>query len=240
MDWRGRGVVSLEVGIRQVLYAWSDWQFLLNRFVLDSLDPTKAIAEADVKESFYVSLSVLAAPPSSECSPQTLPPTLLARRENHLALTGLLQHCRHVCEALLDAFERALQLEEGLFKERHLGGEDDRMRLIRYPAQHPIASPSPTNGPGEQQTRSGIRAGAHSDYGSLTLLAQSDVGGLQVRDQISKMGEEQWLDVPPREGALVVNIGDCLEFWSRGLLPSTVHRVVEPRVDAERAARYSM
>jgi isopenicillin N synthase-like dioxygenase len=211
--------------------------------VLDSLDPTKAVAEADVKESFYVSLSVLSDPPSSKCSPQTLPPTLLARRENHLALRGLLQHCRRVCEALLDAFERALQLEEGSFKERHLGGEDDRMRLICYPAQH--ASTGSPNGQSEQHqqqqpTRSGIRAGAHSDYGSLTLLAQSEIGGLQVRDQTSKAGEEQWLDVPPREGALVVNIGDCLEFWSRGLLPSTVHRVVEPRVDAERAARYSM
>jgi isopenicillin N synthase-like dioxygenase len=56
-----------------------------------------------------------------------------------------------------------------------------------------------------------IRAGAHTDYGSITVLFQHHISGLQV----SRAGA--WIDVPPREGCLVINVGDALEFWSGGL-----------------------
>ncbi|CAM9654522.1 unnamed protein product, partial [Ectocarpus sp. 4 AP-2014] len=66
-------------------------------------------------------------------------------------------------------------------------------------------------------------AGAHSGYGLLTLLATDDVPMLQVRLN----GE--WLDVPPREGAFICNLGDMLQRWrvvTNDELLSTVHRVV--------------
>lgn len=66
-----------------------------------------------------------------------------------------------------------------------------------------------------------LRAGAHSDYGTLTLLRQDAVGGLQVR---STTGE--WHDVPSIEGAYVVNVGDALERWTNDAWRSTLHRVV--------------
>ena len=69
-----------------------------------------------------------------------------------------------------------------------------------------------------------IRAGAHTDYGSITLLFQHRVSGLQVR-----RGDD-WIDVPPRSGCLVINIGDALEFWSGGRF-----KVGEARSKATRA-----
>eukprot|EP00250_Pteridium_aquilinum_P015840 c22792_g1_i1 orf=389-1366(-) len=68
-------------------------------------------------------------------------------------------------------------------------------------------------------------AGAHSDYGMITLLASDGVPGLQICKD--KDAEPQlWEDVQPVKGAFVVNLGDMLERWSNGLFRSTLHRVV--------------
>ena len=82
-----------------------------------------------------------------------------------------------------------------------------------------------------------LRAGAHSDYGTLTLLRQDDApGGLQVRDVVGT-----WHDVPAVENAYVVNVGDALERWTNDQWKSTLHRVVVPPADTERdCSRQSM
>eukprot|EP00882_Tetradesmus_deserticola_P026949 GHRQ01029774.1.p1 GENE.GHRQ01029774.1~~GHRQ01029774.1.p1 ORF type:complete len:192 (+),score=75.26 GHRQ01029774.1:466-1041(+) len=63
-------------------------------------------------------------------------------------------------------------------------------------------------------------AGAHSDYGMLTLLATDEVPGLQVHLDGS------WQAVQPLAGAFIVNLGDMLERWTNGLFKSTLHRVI--------------
>jgi isopenicillin N synthase-like dioxygenase len=103
------------------------------------------------------------------------------------------------------------------FIDRHTSA----IRALRYPD---LGGRAPE--PGQ------LRAGAHSDYGTLTLLRQDGApGGLQVRGL-----EGRWHDVPPIPGAFVVNVGDALERWSNDRWRSTVHRVAVPPDDPGRDA----
>lgn len=62
--------------------------------------------------------------------------------------------------------------------------------------------------------------GEHSDYGFLTVLRQDACGGLEAC-----MASGEWVDVPPVDNAMVVNLGDALEYVTGGLLRATPHRV---------------
>lgn len=66
-----------------------------------------------------------------------------------------------------------------------------------------------------------MAVGEHTDMGFLTVLRQDDTGGLQVREAAT----HEWVDVPPLPGTFVVNLGDCLERFTGGLLRATAHRV---------------
>lgn len=71
---------------------------------------------------------------------------------------------------------------------------------------------------------------SHTDPGVVTVLVQNEVGGLQVKN-----GENDWVDVEPVPGALVINIGDILQIMSNDEYKSVEHRVLanplqEPRV----------
>jgi len=93
------------------------------------------------------------------------------------------------------------------------------LRLLHYPPQSPQA-PDDLYG-----------SAPHRDFGCLTLLATDDVGGLQVQTPAG-----HWVDAPPMEGALVVNVGDMLHRLSNGRLLSTPHRVI----NATGRERYSV
>jgi isopenicillin N synthase-like dioxygenase len=64
--------------------------------------------------------------------------------------------------------------------------------------------------------------GPHTDWNFLTLLLQDDAGGLQALPA----GAGRWIDVPPVDGALIVNIGEMLEVATHGYLVATPHRVL--------------
>lgn len=66
-----------------------------------------------------------------------------------------------------------------------------------------------------------IALGHHTDPGTLTLLLQDDTGGLQALS-----GESGWIDVPPRPGTIVVNLGDCTQAWTNDRYRAAVHRVL--------------
>jgi isopenicillin N synthase-like dioxygenase len=65
-----------------------------------------------------------------------------------------------------------------------------------------------------------LGAGAHTDFGCFTLLLTDREPGLQIQ------WDGRWVDVPPREGCYIVNIGDLLQVWTNGRFKSTLHRVV--------------
>lgn len=83
------------------------------------------------------------------------------------------------------------------------------LRLLHYPVR-PADAPDDLYG-----------SAPHCDFGFITLLAQDDVGGLQVMSP-----EGDWLDVQPMPGAFLMNVGDMLHQWSNGILRSTPHRVI--------------
>ncbi|MGI9372165.1 MAG: isopenicillin N synthase family dioxygenase [Hyphomicrobiales bacterium] len=83
------------------------------------------------------------------------------------------------------------------------------LRMLHYPSV-PQSSPDDLFG-----------SAPHCDFGFLTILAQDDIGGLQVQNPAG-----EWIDVPVIPGAFVVNVGDMLHRWSNGMLKSTPHRVI--------------
>lgn len=82
-------------------------------------------------------------------------------------------------------------------------------RFLHYPSQSGRIN--------EQE----IGIGAHTDYGFLTILAQDEIGGLQV---LNAAGE--WISAPPIDGTFIVNIGDLVQIFTNDRYRSTTHRVV--------------
>lgn len=125
-----------------------------------------------------------------------------------------------VSRQVMRIFAVALNLPIDFFEDK-INDHISMFRAINYPDQ-----PTPPL-PGQ------LRAGIHSDYGSLTLLRQEQrPGGLQV---MTKSGE--WFDVPAVEGALVVNIGDLMAEWTNDRWVSTLHRVINPPRDLANDSR---
>ncbi|ETN36263.1 uncharacterized protein HMPREF1541_08540 [Cyphellophora europaea CBS 101466] len=114
---------------------------------------------------------------------------------------------------------RALALGIGLSDEEELvrqhSGHYNQLRLLHYP---PIPARVLEDGRME-------RMPAHSDWSTITLLFQDDVGGLQVE---SPTEPGAFIDVDPVDGGMLVNIGDLMMRWSNDYLKSTPHRVTLP------------
>jgi isopenicillin N synthase-like dioxygenase len=109
---------------------------------------------------------------------------------------------------LMEGVALALGLERGYFRGRFREDPTTLFRIFNY-APHTWS---------ESEDEWGVRE--HTDYGFLTILLQDQSGGLQARH---RSGE--WLEVPPIPGTFVINIGDMLELWTRGIFLSTPHRV---------------
>ncbi len=141
------------------------------------------------------------------------------------ALAGFQEACTSYAAAMSDLGQRlmGLALEAIGVTDRSILQAFEPptiwLRLLHYPPQPP-QSPDDLYG-----------SAPHRDFGCLTILAQDDVGGLQVQTPAG-----HWVDAPPTPGAFVVNVGDMLHRMSNGRLLSTPHRVI----NATGRARYSV
>ncbi|WP_082498107.1 isopenicillin N synthase family oxygenase [Pseudorhodoferax sp. Leaf267] len=116
-----------------------------------------------------------------------------------------------VGQRLHRAFALDLGLPETFFDDK-LDRPQAALRLLHYPVRFGTDAPAGQAG-----------AGAHTDYGNVTLLATDGVAGLQVRRR-----DGQWIDAPAVPGGFICNIGDCLMRWSNDVYVSTPHRVLAP------------
>jgi isopenicillin N synthase-like dioxygenase len=122
---------------------------------------------------------------------------------------------------ILRAIARYLKIDEDYFVDTVRDG-NSVLRLLHYP---PIAG----------EPGSHVRAGAHEDINTITLLLGAEEAGLELLTR-----DGRWIPVSPRPGELVVNIGDMLQRLTNGRLRSTSHRVVNPPPERRAMARYSM
>ncbi len=121
---------------------------------------------------------------------------------------------------IMRVFAVALKLPETYF-DPTIDRPISALRALNYPET--TVPPQPGQ----------LRAGAHTDYGSLTiLLPQAGSGGLQIHTP-----EGAWNEVPPVPGAFVINIGDLMALWTNDRWVSTLHRVVS---DGNPARRQSL
>jgi len=113
-----------------------------------------------------------------------------------------------LADRLLEVFSIGLGLPPEYLRDVFGARPLSFVKLIDYP-------PTPPDGAG---------VNPHHDAGFLTLLLQHDVGGLQVANP-----DGDWIPVPPRRDAFVVNIGEMLQEMTGNYLVATTHRVIADR-----------
>lgn len=121
---------------------------------------------------------------------------------------------------VLEGIALYLKLDPHWFDDKVKEG-NSILRLLHYP---------PVDNPGMS-----VRAGAHGDINAITLLMGAEEPGLQLLDR-----DGSWLPITPPEGCIVINIGDMLSRLTNHVLPSTVHRVINPAEARKGFSRYSM
>lgn len=121
----------------------------------------------------------------------------------------MFEYCTLLSNRILESFALALDVPPIFFAGFH-NEKQHTLRFLHYPC--------PVTDPGIHQE--GQLAGEHSDYGSISLLFQDDVGGLEIRDP-----DGRWIPAAPISNTIIVNTGDLMERWTNGVLRSTPHRV---------------
>lgn len=172
---------------------------------------------------------------------QPMPPPLVYNQDQ---VDQFWKHCLKLCQRVLELFAIGLQIDaaaggQNFFRPYHdpsNGPSGSVFRLLYYPTLPPTV---------DYDGETDIRAGAHSDYGTITLLFQRpSQPGLEILTSERGDPEEKWYPVPVNptnesQVPILLNVGDALNFWTGGLLKSTVHRVIFPK-DGKGEDRYSI
>jgi isopenicillin N synthase-like dioxygenase len=114
---------------------------------------------------------------------------------------------------IMTLFADALLLPRNFFDSR-IDRHTSALRVLNYPAL--VEPPEPGQ----------LRAGAHTDYGTVTVLLAEAPEGLEVL--VPTGAGDRWTAVPAVAGSLIVNLGDAMARWTNDRWRSTLHRVVTP------------
>jgi len=172
----------------------------------------------DMKEFWHVGRDITGTPPFPQLTANVWPIEVPAFKP---AMQALFIALDRMANELLQAFALFLGEAEDYFLNRVQWG-NSILRPLHYP---PITDPSLPN----------VRAGAHEDINLITLLVGSEQEGLEV---LSNTGE--WTGISMIEGTIICNVGDMLQRLCNHRLPSTTHRVVNPKGPAGKISRYSI
>ncbi len=124
--------------------------------------------------------------------------------------------CVRLSLRLLEAMSYGLGLEATHLNRQFDPVHSGFIRLNYYPVADPMAGRDDI----EHLEVADLGVHHHSDAGALTVLLQDEVGGLQVYNN------GYWYDVPPVDGAFVINTGDMMQVWSNDRYQAAIHRVL--------------
>jgi isopenicillin N synthase-like dioxygenase len=182
------------------------------------VETAKDAKEADLKEFWHIGRELAKGHPfEAAMAPNIWPAERPDFRETFLALFAAFDAAGL---RILSAIALYLGLDRDFFADTVRDG-NSVLRLLHYP---PVSPDAP-----------GIRASAHEDINTITLLLGAEEAGLQLLDR-----DGRWLPVAIAPGEMVVNIGDMLQRLTNNILPSTSHRVLNPPPERRGFARFSM
>lgn len=185
------------------------------------IEAVRALEGADLKESLEIGRE--GEPGHPNHWPDQMDEDGKAFRQR---MVEFFEECKDLHMQVMRAIAVGLGIDETWF-DSYCDDGDNTLRLLHYPEVQSEVF---------KRNKNQVRAGAHSDYGSITLLFQDMAGGLQV---LSPNGN--FIDATPIEDTIVVNAGDLLARWANDTIKSTKHRVVEPPIHADiHPARYSI
>ncbi len=179
----------------------------------------KDAQHVDLKEFWHIARDLPEGHPYSDLMPPNI--SIYEIPDWHQQTYAMFEALDQLGLKVLSSIAIYLGLEENWFDDAMQDG-NSILRLLHYPAQD---TPPPEGS---------VRAAEHGDINVITLLLGAEEGGLEVKDR-----DGRWLPITPPAGCLVVNVGDMLERLTNHILPSTLHRVVNPKPERSKFARYS-
>lgn len=133
------------------------------------------------------------------------------------AMTDLFAAFADLAAATAALVHTALGLDPAVAARHIVDRSTSTVRLNHYP----VGDPVPAEERAGLNPLGDVALGHHTDPGVLTLLLQDDTGGLQAESR-----DHGWIDVEPRPGTIVVNLGDTMQVWTNDRYRAAVHRVV--------------
>jgi isopenicillin N synthase-like dioxygenase len=173
----------------------------------------------DLKEFWHVGREAPPAGKAAHYGPNLWPAELPTFRSNTLALYDALESAAKV---MLEALAEYFDLPKSAFSGMAVEG-NSVLRLIHYPPLKNMFIPG------------GVRAAEHEDINLITLLCESTASGLELLTR-----QNEWIAVDAVRGQIVVDSGDMLSRVTNEVIPSTTHRVVNPKSADDDVVRYSM